>query len=137
MYPEILIVEDDEEESSQLEELFKENNYNKVLSFNNAFSFISYLNENESKPPKVAILDYQMPKITGFQLLAFLKRNPKFSSINVILYSGYDSDDYTGICLKAGAIDYVKKMSTYKDLTGFVKKVKTLAETGKYEREQG
>ena len=132
MVPAILIVEDDIEESLQLEEIFKETGYNRIQSFDNAFSFISYLNQNETALPKVVILDYEMPKITGFQLLAFLKRNPKFTSIKVILYSGFDGSDYRGTCLKAGATDYVKKLSTYKELKEFATKVKNLAETGDY-----
>jgi DNA-binding response OmpR family regulator len=134
MVPEILIVEDDVEESLQLEEIFKENGYNRIQSFDNAFSFISYLNQNETALPKVVILDYEMPKITGFQLLAFLKRNSKFTSIDVILYSGYDSSDYKGTCLKAGATDYVKKLSTYSELKEFALKVRDLAEKGVYSK---
>jgi len=134
MVPEILIVEDDVEESLQLEEIFKENGYHRIQSFDNAFSFISYLNQNESSLPKVVILDYEMPKITGFQLLAFLKRNPKFTAINVILYSGFDESDYKSICLKAGAMDYVKKLSSYNELQEFALRVRDLAETGSYSR---
>jgi DNA-binding response OmpR family regulator len=134
MTPEILIVEDDVEESMQLEEIFKESGYYRIQSFDNAFSFISYLNQNETTLPKVVVLDYQMPKITGFQLLAFLKRNPKFTSIKVILYSGFDGSDYKSTCLKAGALDYVKKLSTYGELKEFALKVKDLAETGIYDK---
>ncbi|HEX8460332.1 MAG TPA: response regulator [Segetibacter sp.] len=134
MVPEILIVEDDIDESMQLEEIFKENGYFRIQSFDNAFTFISYLNQNESSLPKVVILDYQMPKITGFQLLAFLKRNPKFTNIKVILYSGFDGSDYKSTCLKAGATDYVKKLSTYGELTQFALKVRDLAETGVYSK---
>ena len=134
MVPEILIVEDDTEESQQLEEIFKESGYHRIQSFDNAFTFISYLNQNETSLPKVVILDYQMPKITGFQLLAFLKRNPKFNTIKVILYSGFDSSDYKSTCLRAGATDYVKKLSTYGELKEFALKVRDLAETGTYNR---
>jgi DNA-binding response OmpR family regulator len=135
MAPEILIVEDDVEESTQLEEIFKENGYHRIQSFDNAFSFISYLNQHETSLPKVVILDYEMPKITGFQLLAFLKRNPKFTAINVILYSGFDGSDYKSTCLRAGAKDYVKKLSTYSELKEFALKVRDLAEKGTYSRE--
>lgn len=132
MVPQILIVEDDVEEALMLENIFKDNNYNKISCFNNAFSFVDYLNHNQESLPKVVILDYSMPKISGFQLLAFLKHNEKFSGIKVIMYSGFDSDDYKIKCIKAGAVDYVKKLSSHLELEQFALKVKTLAETGSY-----
>jgi len=128
----ILIVEDDEEESTILIECFKENNYHKVTSFDNAFTFINYLRNKDTLLPKVVILDYNMPQISGFQLLAFLKHNDAFASIQVLIYSGFNNDDLQIRCLKAGALDFIKKFSSPHELSEFVVKVKALAESGVY-----
>lgn len=134
MYAKILIVEDDVDECELLEETFKENGCDEVASFNNAFSFISYLKEEKTELPKVVILDYNMPQISGFQLLAFLKHNEKFSKISVIIYSGYDDDEFKIRCFKAGAVDFVKKLNTEEKLNEFILKVKDFAETGVYHK---
>lgn len=132
--PEILIVEDDIEECSLLEEGFKANNYNKVLSFNDAFLFISYLKKEETVLPKVVILDYNMPRISGFQLLAFLKYQAKFSAIKVIMYSGMEESVLKIRCLKAGAVDFIKKANTLEELIKITSKIKEFTETGFYDK---
>lgn len=134
MYPEILIVEDDPDECLLLEESFLANNYNKVACFNDAFVFISYLKKEETILPKVVILDYTMPRISGFQLLAFLKYKPEFSKIKVIMYSGMEESDLKIRCLKAGAVDFIKKFDTPGELMAFTYKIKEFAETGIYNK---
>jgi two-component system, OmpR family, phosphate regulon response regulator PhoB len=134
VHPEILIVEDDPEECFILEESFKSNGYDKIACFNDAFQFISYLKKEDTVLPKVVILDYNMPKISGFQLLAFLKYKSQFSEIKVIMYSGMEESVLKVRCLKAGAVDFVKKLDTDDKLIEFAGKIKEFADTGIYRK---
>lgn len=73
----------------------------------------------------LVILDLNLPKVSGMDILKFLKSNSKYSSMNVIILS--TSSDYETIAeaYKNGANGYLTKPISYED---FVEKVKLLKE---------
>jgi DNA-binding response OmpR family regulator len=128
----IVLVEDDPEDSLFLQQAFVSIGYHDFQSFNDAFAFIDFLTRNDADLPKLVILDYNMPKISGFQLLAYLKHNERFSGIKAILYSDHTNEDYKVRCLKAGALDYVKKLTSMEEMIAFAKRASQVVETGTY-----
>lgn len=89
----------------------------------------------ENLAPKVIILDYHLPAFNGFQLLAYLKRKVASSDFQIILQSESDSQALKMQCLKAGALDFVKKNYDPKALEKFALKIVHLVQTGYYKRE--
>ena len=63
----------------------------------------------EEKKPDIILLDVKMPVMDGLQFIANLKNTPNLNRIPVIFMTS-DDDPITEVnCLRAGAIDFVKK----------------------------
>ena len=114
----ILLVDDDLEDRFLIEDSFKEIGVSDVLHFEengeNALNFLeqSYFN---GTLPCLIILDLNMPKMNGTQILRFLKGNDKFIHIPVIIYSTSLNAIEKEECLRLGAYSYVIKPVFYKD----------------------
>ena len=71
----------------------------------------------------LVILDLNLPKIDGMDVLKFIKKNSKYSSIPVIILSTSPDQKTIDEAYKNGANGYFVKPSTYDD---FVEKIKIL-----------
>jgi CheY-like chemotaxis protein len=75
----------------------------------------------DNELPDLIILDQNMPKMTGKESLIFLKANPRYKDISVIIYSTYQMKDFFLSCRELGAMDVVSKPDTiqsYRDMIG-------------------
>jgi phosphoserine phosphatase RsbU/P len=63
----------------------------------------------ESEAPDLVLLDMMMPGISGYDVLALLKRDPRFRDIPVIMISALSEFDSVVRCIEAGADDYLAK----------------------------
>jgi two-component system response regulator len=72
----------------------------------------------------LVILDLNLPKVIGMEILKFIKENLRFCSIHVVILS--TSSDYKTIATayKNGADSYITKPISYED---FVEKIKALS----------
>ena len=55
------------------------------------------------------ILDLNMPRMDGFEVLKALKENPEYSRISVIILTNYDEIESEIKGLDLGAVDYIRK----------------------------
>jgi CheY-like chemotaxis protein len=118
MQAKILLVDDDFEDRFLIEDSFKEIGVNDVLHFEeNGENALNYLEQsfNNASLPCLIILDLNMPKMNGTQILRFLKGNDKFINIPVIIYSTSLNAIEKEECLRLGAYSYVIKPVFYKD----------------------
>jgi two-component system response regulator len=75
--------------------------------------------------PDIILLDLNMPKMDGRQVLELLKSDPRFRGIPVIiLTTSRDSEDVK-LCYNLGANSYVTKQSSFE---GIVSSIKTITE---------
>jgi CheY-like chemotaxis protein len=120
----ILLGEDDVDDEELLKEVFLTIDESLALVFvNNGRKVISSLQAmDDSNLPCLIILDYNMPEMTGAEILRELKNYSRYAQIPKIIWSTSGSDTYKSICLKLGAGDYITKPSN----------VKNLAETARY-----
>lgn len=70
--------------------------------------------------PSVIITDVKMPKINGFQLLQWIRSQPEFSQLPVIVYSSSNEAADVGRAFGLGATTYFRKTSTYHDIIQFL-----------------
>lgn len=59
--------------------------------------------------PDVVLLDWQMPEITGIELLGTIREAPKYSDLYIIMLSGKIMTENIVKAITAGADDYVIK----------------------------
>jgi putative two-component system response regulator len=64
---------------------------------------------NQNMDTDLIILDLNMPKMNGFQVLRELKKDPKYAKIITIILTNYDELENEILGLELGAIDYIRK----------------------------
>ena len=108
----IWIAEDDPDDRLIIKEAFEENQYLETLSFfEDGEKVLLKINEKDglSSFPSLLILDLNMPKINGLELLSLIKKNQKTKNIPVvILTTSRNAHDREKI-LKMGADDFITK----------------------------
>lgn len=88
-----------------------------------ALNFIEWKNRSNALP-SIIILDLNMPKIGGMQVLAKIKEIN--NDIPVILYSTTCTDEIVKQAKKLGAFDCIKKGTSYTDNLKFARLVLSL-----------
>ena len=59
--------------------------------------------------PNLVLLDIDMPGKDGFEVIEYLKADPRFAKIPVIFLTAHSEDDNVHKGLHLGAVDYIKK----------------------------
>lgn len=110
--------EDDLDEEEFLTEIFGSiGPEHSLLFFNNGKKLLAKLEEMEDDQlPCLIVLDYNMPELTGAEILKVLKQNPRYDAIPKIIWSTSGSELYKKLCLESGANDYIIKPSSIRDL---------------------
>lgn len=66
--------------------------------------------------PRLVLLDINMPGVDGFEILAYLRREPRLISVPVIIVSSDDQPETRARALKGGAQAMVAKPATFDTL---------------------
>ena len=72
--------------------------------------------EIEKETPDVILLDIMLAKRDGFSVLETIKKNPKWSSIKVIVLTAKSRDEDKQRALRMGADDYITKPFSSREL---------------------
>ena len=73
------------------------------------------------RPPSLILLDIRMPGMNGFDVCRCLKANPVTSDIPVIFISAYSDSAYKQEGFEAGAVDFITKPFSEKELLARVR----------------
>ncbi len=79
--------------------------------------------------PDLILLDIMMPGITGLDLCLLLKHNPLTAGIPVIILSGLDSPGEVRAALDAGALGFIGKPFSARQIRSQIEDLLTLSET--------
>jgi len=118
----ILIAEDDADDRFLLQSAFEENGFNDTLCFlDNGVELIEYLNnltatDGEVKIPRFIMLDLNMPKKDGREVLKEIKQNPLLKKIPVIIFSTTNNEQEMRRCYELGANSYITKPNSFENL---------------------
>ena len=69
----------------------------------------SFSNRTQFPSPDLLLLDLKMPRMDGFDVLAWLRQTPDKASLPVIVLSGSDRAEDKAMASKLGARDYYVK----------------------------
>ena len=129
----ILIADDDADDRFLLQTAFDENGFNDELHFvENGIELLNFLyaiiigNGSIKKMPHFILLDLNMPKKDGRDVLKEVKTNPALRNIPVIIFSTTNNEYEMKRCYELGANSYITKPNSFENL------IKTVAAIRSY-----
>lgn len=119
----ILLIEDNPTDTELiLRTLKKQNPDLKVQVINDGALAIEFLSElsnnvskNSNKSPRVILLDLDMPKVDGFQVLRRVKADKFINTIPVVILTSSTNEKDIAECYKSQANSYVVKPLDYEN----------------------
>jgi two-component system response regulator len=127
----ILVIDDDEEDRMLMHDMFAEIGVPEIAQFEeNGEKALSYLEQLEKDAlPNVIVLDLNMPKLNGTQVLRILKNDQRFKNITVIIYSTSVNTIEKEETINLGAHSYIIKPISYEECLEKVKYFQQLSES--------
>ena len=128
----ILIAEDDADDRFLMQAAFDENGFQDTLHFvENGVELLDYLYNtaapgSENKVPRFILLDLNMPKKDGREVLTELKQSQKFNEIPIIIFSTTNNELEMRRCYELGANSSITKPNSFENL------IKTIAAVRSY-----
>jgi two-component system response regulator len=128
----ILLVEDDHDHAELIIDVLKTENIKKeIVLLKDGLEALNYLwetgigwNGEIRSQINLVILDLNLPKVNGMDVLKFLKTNSKYRSIPVVILSTSADHETIETAYKNGADSYITKPISYE---GFVEEIKPLS----------
>jgi len=111
----ILMAEDDHDDRHITESFFSDRGYNIEVRFlEESDKMISFLEDSaiEGTVPDLILLDLNLPRKNGYEILKELKSHSQFHLIPVIIVSGTAYPDEVRECYRLGANSFVQKPFT-------------------------
>ena len=121
----ILIVDDEESIRDLIKEVLSTEGHEFYLAADGQQAFEIL----RKKPVDLAIVDRNMPGMTGIEVVQLIRMNPKTASVKVLMCTGSSVTKEIDEAFAAGAHDYLLKPLKFAQLLGKV--AKALAPTGK------
>lgn len=123
---EILVVDDNEDDLIMIEEAFAEaqliNVIRTVRGGEEALAYLRREGRYQAMPrPGLILLDINMPRKNGFEVLAALKADASLSSLPVIMLTTSDRDEDVVRSYSTGACSYIRKPVDLHQFTEVVK----------------
>lgn len=120
----ILVVEDSDEDYYSIHRIFKKSETTHVLSRcvdgEDAINYISHQGKYAENPPPLPdliLLDLNLPKKNGKEVLAAIKENEKFHQIPVVILTTSNAESDVDFCYAIGANSYIQKPVDLKSFT--------------------
>jgi chemotaxis family two-component system response regulator Rcp1 len=132
--PCIFLAEDNPADVGLLQVALEEHNVNCDLFVaadgERAVAFIDELDFGSAGCPALAILDLNLPKRTGREVLLRMRESPVWDSIPVVILTSSDSERDRAETAKLGASKYIKKPSNLEAFLRIGDEVKQLLAVG-------
>jgi two-component system response regulator len=127
----ILIAEDDADDRFLFKTAFEEKGYKDKIEFvENGIELWKFLENISEKPPREKIypsfilLDLNMPKKDGREVLREIKQHPEFRKIPVVVFTTTNSENEVKRCYELGANTYVVKPVSFDSLLKVVEEIR-------------
>lgn len=114
----ILMADDDADDRFLVQAAFEDNNIpNPVVFFEDGEQLINHLSQNDlNDNPLLILLDLNMPKRDGREVLKLLRSNKVWNAIPIIIFSTSNAPDDVNAAYQLGANCYIIKPSSYEGL---------------------
>lgn len=129
-YVEILLVEDNTSDAElAIRELKKNNMANNLIHVKNGEEALDFIygrgaypdRKNATNFPKVILLDIQMPKVNGIEVLQILKSDPLTRSIPIVILTSSKEHPDIKKCYDLGANSYIVKPVNFESFASSIR----------------
>lgn len=125
----ILVADDNKDDVCLLRYAFREAGLrNRIESVSDGREAIEYLrgrghfaDRRRFPEPDLLLLDLRMPRVDGFEVLQWLRRQGGLRHLPVVVLSGPESDQQIHRALDLGALSYYQKPLRFRDLVHMVR----------------
>ena len=127
-----VVVDDDKDDLELIKDIYEELQLSQyVKTYTSADDLMEYLygKSKSDALPSLIVLDYNMPKVSGIDLLHILKKDLHFASIPVVFYSTTMTFTIEEELLTAGAAYCHQKPVTIKGVRELMKEIWSIAES--------
>jgi two-component system response regulator len=128
----ILVAEDDSDDRFLLQTAFKEKGFNDKVEFvENGVELLEYLTRvhddktGNNSYPYFILLDLNMPKKDGREVLKEIKQHPVFKKIPIIVFTTTRNENEIRRCYELGANTYIVKPVSFEGLLKVVENIRT------------
>jgi CheY-like chemotaxis protein len=136
----ILVAEDNENDVLLLEHAFSrvktEVSLNIVRDGEGVIEYLSgrngFNNRTEFPFPQILLLDLKMPKVDGFNVLEWLRRNPPLHRMRVIVFSSSNHHPDVNRAYDLGASSFLQKPTAIHDMKSIVDCLKQWLEINQF-----
>lgn len=123
---EILLVDDNDDDVVLLRESFKDSRFVNILNVvhdgEEALAYLRHEGAYASAPtPGLVLLDINMPRRNGFEVLEAMKADPQLKQIPVVMLTTSTRDEDVARSYDRGACSYVSKPVSFEKLKEVVK----------------
>ena len=125
--PFVLVAEDNPDDRLLLEYAFRSAHLpNKYHIVNNGAEAITWLEQAQPlnnllfPRPDLIVLDIQMPYKTGIEVLEWIRGQPAYREVPVVIMSGFRSPEMIERALALGVRSYLFKPGDYSELCRFI-----------------
>jgi two-component system response regulator len=125
----ILIAEDDPDDRFLLKKAFEENNATERIDFVEngvqVLEFLKNIHGANQHYPNIILLDLNMPRKDGRQVLQEIKEDEELKKIPVIIFTTSRNDLVIDKCYELGANSYIIKPVSFDSLLKVVERLRT------------
>ena len=123
---EILLVDDNDDDVVLLEESFRDSKFLNLLQVvHDGEEAIAYLRREgeyrHAKTPGLVLLDINMPRMNGFEVLRKMKADPLLRTIPVVMLTTSTRDEDIARSYDSGACSFVSKPVNFEKLKEVIK----------------
>jgi CheY-like chemotaxis protein len=76
--------------------------------------------------PNIVFVDINMPGIDGFEVMAYLRREPRLAKVPMVVVTSDDQPETIAQARKAGALDVIIKPASLESLENALRKAKLI-----------
>ena len=137
----MLLVEDNPAEVRLITEAIKDSNLENLVHLDIAFdgedALAHLANIKKEEYPDLILLDLNLPRVTGKEVLKVLKSSPEFEQLVVFIVTNSDNKSDIEDCYQLNADAYFQKPTEYNKLVDFFKSLKeSMIDNSKFNVEQ-
>ncbi len=106
----VIIVEDNKAEADLTRIIYQDQSIDcEIVHFENGEDFIAFVDNDDVSEISYVLLDLNMPRVNGYEVLEFLSKNEALKNLVVIVFSSSNNSKDVERCYQMGANAYVNK----------------------------